>query len=142
MFGRARSFDDPELGPMRRARGAWRGTIRLGSHGPIPLALPGSRSEPDAAALTLARSIPAEYDRCRAAIDNALVEHRSIGLDGDGPVSTQDAPPQPTSAAVIKFDRAWTIQLAYQVEWDDDHTLGACLRNGELIELNGSILEP
>jgi len=142
MFGRAKSFDDPELGPVYRARGAWRGTIRLGSHGPIPLAVPGSRAEPDAAALTLARNIPAEYDRCRAAIDNGLYEHRSTILDGDGPTTTPDAPPQPSSAAVIEFDGALTIQLAYRVEWDDDHTLGACLRGGELIELNGSILEP
>lgn len=142
MFGRAKSFDDAELGPLHRARGAWRGTVRLGSHDPIPLAVPGSRSEPDAAALILARRIPAEYDRCRAAIDNGLDEHRTTTLEGDGPTPGHDAPPQPRSAAVIEFDGALTIQVAYRVEWDDDHTLGACLRGGELIELNGSILEP
>jgi hypothetical protein len=142
MFGRVKSFDDPELGPLQRARGAWRGTVRLGSHGPIPLAVPGSRSEPDAAALALAQTIPAEYDYCRAAIDNGLDEHRSTILAGDGPAPAQGALPQPSSAAVIEFDGALTIQLAYRVEWDDDHTLGACLRGGELIELNGSILEP
>lgn len=142
MLGRAKSFDDPELGPFDRARGAWRGTVRLGSLGPIPLAVPGSRSEPDAAALTLARSIPAEYDRCRAAIDNGLDEHRSTILGDGGPTPEHDVPPQPSTAAVIEFDGALTIQLAYRVEWDDDHTLGACLRGGELIELNGSILEP
>lgn len=127
---------------MHRARGAWRGTIRIGSPGPIPLAVPGSRSKPDAAAITLARSIPAEYDRCRAAIDTSLGEHRSTIPDGDGSTRARNAPPQPSSAAVIEFDGALTIQLAYRVDWDDEHTLGACLRGGELIELNGSILEP
>ena len=26
--------------------------------------------------------------------------------------------------------------------WDEEHTLGALIRQGELVELNGSILEP
>lgn len=28
------------------------------------------------------------------------------------------------------------------VAWDEDHTLGARLRNGRLIELNGSVVPP
>ena len=55
---------------------------------------------------------------------------------------TDDGEPAPASAAVIDLDGSPTIQLAYRVSWDDDHTLGACLRDGRLIELNGSILEP
>ncbi len=140
MFGRAKAFDDPELGCLERSRGAWRGTIRIEPHGEIPLTVLGSRSGPDPDALTLARTIPAEYDRCRADIAAALSEHRSAGLDGDEPTSFHE--PAPSSAAVIDFDRTPTIQLAYRVDWDDDHTLGACLRAGQLIELNGSILEP
>ncbi len=141
MFGRGKPFDDPELGALQRSRGAWRGTILLDPHGEIPLAVPGSRSGPDPEAIALARTIPTQYDRCRAAIEAALAEHRATALDGDTP-PTAPIEPAPSSAAVIDLDRTPTIQLAYRVDWDDDHTLGACLRAGRLIELNGSILEP
>lgn len=143
MFGRTKPIDDPELGTLQRSRGAWRGTIHLAPHGEIALSVPGSRSQPDPEAVALARTIPSEYERCRDAIADALAEHRATTLGENDPI--EDDPvenePAPSSAAVITLDRTSTIQLAYRVDWDDDHTLGACLRDGQLIELNGSILE-
>jgi hypothetical protein len=32
--------------------------------------------------------------------------------------------------------------LTVEVAWDDEHTLGARLRDGQLIGLNGSVLAP
>ena len=139
-MGRAKPFVDAQLGELRRSRGAWRGSVRLAPNDPIPLSVPGSRSEPDHAALELARTIPAEYERGRGAVEAALDEHRTAALEGVGAEGL--VYPAPTSASVIELDRTLTIQLAYEVDWDDDHTLGACLRGGELVELNGSILEP
>ena len=34
------------------------------------------------------------------------------------------------------------VEIGYQVAWDDEHTLGARLRGGRLIELSGSVLPP
>ena len=34
------------------------------------------------------------------------------------------------------------LQVALRTAWDDEHTLGALVRDAELVELNGSILEP
>lgn len=140
MFGRSPStrVDDPELGSLVRSRRVWRGVIHLHPHGAIPLVLPGSRSQPEVDALALARTIPAEFVRCRAAIADALAEHRATAL-GTGVSPRVDRQPPPSSAQVIDLDGRLTIQLAYRVDWDDDHTLGATLREGRLIELNGSI---
>lgn len=139
MLGRAKPFVDDQLGAFTRSRGAWRATIELEPHGSVPLAVPGPRSAPDDAALVVARSIADEYNRCHEAITNALDEHRAAAVEADGASSGDRAP---SSASVVELDGSLTIQLAYRVDWDDDHTLGACLRDGELIELNGSIIEP
>ncbi len=141
MFGRSKPFFDPELGTLHRSRGLWRGTIHLDPDGEIALTVAGPRSSPDPASVAVARTIAAEYQRCRAAISAGLAEHRATSLEANEPTAL-DANPAPSSAAVIDFDGTPTIQLAYHVDWDDDHILGACLRDGKLIELNGSILEP
>ncbi len=43
------------------------------------------------------------------------------------------------SLAVITFERRPTLELAYRVPWDDEHTLGARVLDGVLLELCGSI---
>ncbi len=141
MFGRAKPFEDPHIGRLRRSRGAWRGSITLGAGVTVPLVVPGPGSEPDAGALALARTIPAEFERTRELVAAALAEHRAAALDG-AMADEADLEASPSSVAIVELDRALVIQVAYQVSWDDDHTLGACVRDGRLIELNGSILEP
>lgn len=39
---------------------------------------------------------------------------------------------------VIPQEGALTLELGYQAEWDEDHTLGARFRDGKLVELDGS----
>ena len=43
---------------------------------------------------------------------------------------------------VAPLDGALTIEIGYRVDWDEEHTLGARVREGRLIELNGSVLRP
>ncbi len=47
-------------------------SLRLEPHGEVPLVLPGSRDEPDAAALALARELPARYTTLRPAIEKRI----------------------------------------------------------------------
>ena len=44
--------------------------------------------------------------------------------------------------AVIALDGEPSVEIGYRVAWDEEHTLGARLRDGRLIELNGSVLPP
>ncbi len=114
----------------------WRGTVRVTDEVTVPLAIMGNRSGPDAAAVVLARSIRDGFSKWQPAIEAALDEHASTAG------AATSGKPLPSYAAVIAIDGHPTIELGYQVAWDDDHTLGAVIRDDQFVELDGSILEP
>jgi hypothetical protein len=158
MFGifKSPTFSDARLGEFRRTRGVWRGTIDLGEVG-VPLALPGSRSAPDPQALEIARDVPSNYPESRRLIAAAMFEHYAPYAEavaaGELEPPAQGLPrvTQPDEVwphasvefvAVITLDGELCVEIGYRVAWDEEHTLGARLRNGQLIELNGSVLPP
>lgn len=137
---------DPDLGDLVRRRGAWRGELAITGDHLVPLAVAGGRQGPDAAALALARTIPSTFADRRADIRAALADHRAPYLEeaadeGDLDVGG-DPDPEPVYAAVIVLRGDLTVELGYRVAWDEEHTLGARIRDGRLVELNGSVLEP
>jgi len=48
----------------------------------------------------------------------------------------------PTSVEIKPFRSIREVQVAIRAAWDEEHTLGALIRDARLVELNGSILEP
>ena len=158
MFGlfKTPSSSDPRLGELRRTGGAWRGAVTLGEVR-IPLALPGSRKAPDPEALDIARSIATDYPEWRRLIEVAMFDHYAPCAEAiaEGQLEPpQEGLPRITQpdqvwphtviefVAVITLDGELSVEIGYRVAWDDEHTLGARLRNGRLIELNGSVLPP
>lgn len=158
MFGlfKPPPFSDAQLGEFRRTGGMWRGAVDLGGVS-VSLALPGPRSAPDAQALAMARAVPSAYPAWRGLIAAALFEHYApyaedvaageLGAPGEGlPRLTQPEDVWPHTAlefvAVITLDGEPAVEIGYRVAWDEEHTVGARLRNGRLIELNGSVLPP
>lgn len=158
MFGlfKSRSFSDPTLGEFHLRRRAWRGEISVGD-ARVPLVVPGSRAAPDAHAFDVARSLPADDPGWREAIEAALFEHYApyaqavaegeIEPPGRGlpRISQPDGVwPHTTVAfvAVIPIEGGLGVEIGYEVAWDEEHTLGARLLSGRLIELNGSVLRP
>ena len=135
MIRRSGTVRDPVLGDLTRSRRLWRGTVHI-TNATVPLAIVGKRSAPDATALVLARSIEVGFPAWRPAIEAALDEHASTVGSAAAEI------PLPTYVAVIAIDGQPTIELGYQVPWDDDHTLGAIIRDGRFVELNGSVLAP
>jgi hypothetical protein len=159
LFGLFKSapFVDPQLGELRRWRGAWRGTIALGGAAPVPLVLSGGRSAPDGGALQVARSIPSQYAAWCSLIEPALFEHYepyaeavAAGEIDDAPAGPPriDAPAAvwphttPEFVQVAPLDGELTTEIGYRVAWDEEHTLGARLRDGRLVELCGSVRAP
>ena len=158
MFGlfKTASFTDPHLGEIRRSSGMWRGTLRLGD-AQMPLILSGSRAAPDPKALSVARSISSGFPSWRPAIERALFEHYSLyavaGTAGQAEPPKLELPVIEGPAAVWPYTTAefvqvtplsgqHTVEIGYRVAWDEEHTLGARLRDGELVELCGSVLAP
>ena len=158
MFGWFKTplFSDPILGELRRTRGAWRGTIDLGEVR-TPLTISGSRSAPDPRALEMARTVRSAYPEWRELIAAALFEH--YAPYAEAMVSGElEAPPEGVPritrpdevwpgttvefVAVLTLEGEPCVEIGYRVAWDEEHTLGARLRDGRLIELNGSVLAP
>ena len=153
MFGlfKSRPFQDARLGAFERTRGLWRGTLSLDAAGATPLALSGDRAQPDPQALAIAHDLPKLVERLRPAIEQALFEHYEPYAEaadgGDDPpriVAPAEIWPHVTLlfASVTPLGGALTAELGYRVAWDEEHTLGARLRDGALLELNGSVLAP
>jgi hypothetical protein len=159
MFGLFESppVADPQLGELRRARGRWRGTLGLGTEPPVPLVLGGSRTSPDAEALRVARSLPADYPSWRPVIERELFDH--YAPYAEAVAAGEEDPPSPGLPAIAAPSSVWahatllyvqvapldgvlTVEIGYRVAWDEEHTLGARFRDGRLLELCGSVLAP
>jgi hypothetical protein len=158
MFALFRSppFSDALLGELRRKRGIWRGTVGLGEVR-VPLAIHGPRLSPDPQALEIARAVPSTYPEWRELIAAAMFEHYApyaeavaageLEPPGENlPRVTKPEEVWPHTSiefvAVVPLDGELSVEIGYRVAWDEEHTLGARLRNGRLIELNGSVLPP
>ena len=159
MFGLFKSapFIDPQLGELRRSRGAWRGTLVLDANSTVPLVIAGSRAAPDPEALRVARSIHPQFASWRPAIERALFQHLAPYADAvaagelrppASPLPAIDAPSSVWPHTSVEFvqvaplDGQLTVEIGYRVAWDEEHTLGARIRGGQLIELCGSVLAP
>ena len=156
MFGLFRSppFKDPILGDLARSRGFWRGRMSVGGVR-VPLAVAGARSAPDASALVAAREVPTQYPSWRKAIERALYEHYepyAEALAAGGLLPSSEPFPKIASpsevwphvtvvfVSVAPLCGVLTTEVGYTVAWDEEHTLGARLHAGALVELNGSTL--
>lgn len=156
MFGLFKStpFSDPKLGKLVRSRGHWRGSISLGGSS-TSLVISGSRNEPDAEAIQVARGLSSLFPAWKPAIENALFEHYTPYAEalaaGELPPPSEPFPkletpdqvwPQVTLAfvSVTPLDGRLTTELGYTTAWDEEHTLGARFQAGQFVELCGSVV--
>jgi hypothetical protein len=154
---RSAPFIDEQLGELRRSGGVWRGTLVLDGTVSVPLIVSGSRTAPDPEALRVARSVPSELPSWRPMIERALFEHYTPYAEAVG--AGEAEPPDSRLPAIAEAPSVWphtsmafvhvapldgrlTVEIGYRVAWDEEHTLGARLRDGHLVELNGSVLLP
>ena len=147
-FLKAAPQSHPTYGPLQYRGGKWRGSTALDGSA-ITLYLPGSRSGPDAAGLKTADEISDWWARARWAVEGELFEHYSAGREAEIPDLPDIAAASGvwrhvtlSSVEVRPYDSSDEIQVAIRAAWDEEHTLGALIRNGDFVDLNGSILEP
>jgi len=134
VFGGARRIVDPKLGELTRRGRSWRGHSRIGV-----VVVPGGRSGPDPTAVALVAAVLSDYEQIRPLVRDALADHRP---DSSSARDTSLEVPDPVHVTVISLDGQQVVELGYQVAWDEEHTLGARVRGGELVELCGSVLPP
>ena len=148
-----RRYEDAVLGTLTRGWGCWRGRIALGADPALPLVLAGWQSLPAPAQLQLARDLVTRYAALQPAIAEALFEHYVPYAEA---VVAGEEPPDPHLPRIGRPAEVWphvrpvrvrietivsilTVEIAYRVAWDDEHTLGARFQDWMLVELNGSV---
>lgn len=150
----SKPYHDPHLGTLERGRGRWIGAIALPAHGLVELRVAGDRAAPHAASIRLAAEASAQYAAVRADLARELLAHyepyrdarRRGGPDAPGgDFPHLDAPDDVWAHVLVAsidvdFRRADSpIEVRLEVAWDQEHTLCAFLREGQLVELNGSV---
>ena len=159
LFGLFKSpqFTDPQLGELVRSRGLWRGSLAVPPSSQVPLALSGTRSEPDVLALAAAHEVVAVFASWRSAIEKALFEHLEPYVQavaaGELRLPSEGLPKVASPAdvwshvslifvSVTPLAGTLTTELGYTTAWDEEHTLAARFQSGRFIELCGSVLPP
>jgi hypothetical protein len=145
-------FRDGQLGELRRSRGYWKGTLTLPSCGPFRLSLAGTREAPDPVALGLARELPDRFKELMPRIQDGLFEHykpykeaADAGDQTGSPCRNIESAEavwphvKPAHVLIELLEGVPTLEIAFRVAWDVEHTVGARFRNWQFIELNGSV---
>ena len=156
MFGLFKSepFIDKTLGEFKRKGQHWIGSVEVSPRGVMELRLAGNRKAPDVSALSLARELPTQYSSQIAQIETALYEHFAPYADANamGEIADLEEPfpnigdakqvwpyVYPSHISIEPMQGVPTVEIAYRVGWDDEHTLGARLQNWRFLELCGSV---
>lgn len=151
MFGLFKSdpYTDSDLGTFIRSGGKWRGRIVLPGVGERPVTLSGGRKQPASESLDLARQLPAQYGYLLPDIQKGLFAEYEPYLQAHESGDYRAGEPFPrlgndpslwekVRLVGVTID-ARGIEIAYETDWDEEHTVGALIKNGKLIEMNGSI---
>jgi hypothetical protein len=154
MFGlfKSKPFQDQRCGELRRSCGYWKGCLVVAPLGTFRLALAGSSDTPDATALGLAKELPDRFKFLMPKIQIALFEHYApyreaadVG-EGAGSPCPKVASPEavwpyvkPAHVFVETLQGFLTVEIAFRVGWDEEHTVGARFQDWKFIDLNGSV---
>jgi len=154
MFGLFKSapLRDPQLGELRRSGRLWKGSIVLARCGTFPLSLAGSREAPDPVAAKLAKELPAQIETLMPRIQDGLFEHYmpyreavEAGQETGSPcpqiASAEAVWPhvKPSHVLIEPVEGTWRVEIAFETEWDIEHTVAAIFQGWQFVELNGSV---
>lgn len=149
IFSRARTFAEPVLGTWSRRSGWWWAAYELPGHVEVvEVGAPGSRAEPEAAAVRCAIELQERYEQLIEPIQDALYGHyepyreafqAGALLVDDVPliVAACDVWPHVTleHVRVEMRDELPEVHVAYATAWDYDHRLVARVRDWRLVEV-------
>jgi hypothetical protein len=154
MFGllRSKPFRDGRLGEFRRSGGYWKGSLVVAPLGTFRLALAGRREAPDSLPLLLATELPDRFKSLMPKIETSLFGHYTpykeavdAGEETGSPCPRVASPEAvwphvtPVHVLVEPLEGVPTVEIAFKVAWDIEHTVGARFQNWQFIELNGSV---
>jgi|SRR6185369_442906 len=160
MFGlfKPEPFTDSHLGLLVKSGDKWKGTISFGPYENVELQITSKGKAPEPASLELARQFHDQYPELRQQIESSLFEHyqpyQEAASLGELPKYTEPFPTIDSAKGVwphvapvyvlIEPLRGSpltgpTIEIAFTVAWDEEHTVGARIQNWRIFELCGSV---
>ena len=147
---------DPRLGEMRFAFGKWtsKNAKVLVASG-VAVKLPGDRSGPSGKALHMLEQTEAAFEKLKIEIAPKLFElYQNLAEAADVAELSEElghAFPKIDSPsdvwAHVKLKRVWIcaygntndIELAWFPDWEVEHTAGAVIREGKLVDFSASV---
>ena len=150
------TFRDQELGTFTRGvLGPWKGTMTLPGGREVEVRLPGSRQEPDPAALGLLRALPGRYAGLGEEIAAHLYDHyEPYGEAMDADADADAAPGPGRGSRIGSLAEAWAaaravrvivestapsrLEIAFAVDWDEEHIVGATVEEWRTTGFSGS----
>jgi hypothetical protein len=154
MFGlfRTEPYQEPQLGEFHRSGRYWKGSVILAPPGAFRLTLAGTREAPRPQAIKLAKELCERFPSLIPLIESGLFEHYAPNREAiESGVRTDSPFPQITSAPAVwphvkpahvliePVRGLWEIEVAFNTEWDIEHTVAAIFSDWRFIELNGSV---
>lgn len=149
---KSKPFHDEQLGELSRSGGYWKGSLEVSLCGIFRLALAGSRRLPDPIFVGLARELPTRFNSLVPKIQTGLFEHYApykeavdAGEETGSSCADVSSPEAvwahvtPAHILVEPLGGVPTIEIAFKVGWDKEHTVGARFQDWHFIELNGSV---
>lgn len=152
-------FKDENLGEFRYSFGKWTANkANVFGMPEVRVRIPGRRSGPDSSSLELLRELGGNYKKLQAQIAPHLFElytNLTSSMDEASRVEFEEqlGSPLPTISSHsnvwphVKLVRVWVnaygkdkdIELAYWPSWEIEHTAGAVIRDGQVIEFSASV---
>jgi hypothetical protein len=118
------------------------------------LLVAGNRNAPDSNGLALARELPNRFDSLIPSIQTGLFDHyvpyQEAVVAGKLPALSEQFPTikgkediwpyvSPAHILIKPFRGIPTIEIAFRVEWDEEHAVGAIFQKWQFVELCGSV---
>ena len=145
-------FRDGQRGEFRRSGGYWKGSLELAPCRTFRLVLAGSREASDPIALELAKESPDRFKSLMPKIQTGLFGHyapyKEAADAGEGTgsaclsvVSPEAVWPHVMHAHVLveRLEGVMTVEIAFRLASDVEHTVSARFQNWQFVDLNGSV---
>jgi hypothetical protein len=154
VFGlfKSRLYQDPEFGEFTRSRGHWTGRIGLAPLGIFGLSLAGDGYAPHPYALRHLRELRESFRSLVPGIEHGLFEHyrpykeaieAGIELSSPFPQISDEVEVwphvKPAHILIDPLNGKWRVEIAFDTDWDIEHTVAAIYSDWQFIEFNGSV---
>ncbi len=147
------TFQHPEFGSFTKGLfGMWKGRMSLQNNQNVEVRLPGSGREPEPRSFSLLKDLTTRYPDLQKEIEKYLYEHyepyREAVDTGEEVAAAGGQFPRinlssdvwkSTKPVRVAVDSMSKLEIAFEVEWDEEHIVGATIDNWNVVDFCGSV---